>query len=112
MPTGTVCITIFSRGAEVHPVALVTVKEYVPGDNPEIDVWVPAPVEFPPGVMVSVHVPEDGRPVNWTLPVCTEQVGWVIASTTGAEGVTGCELIIIVEDDGDVPPEALVTVYV
>ena len=40
-----------------------------------------------PGLMV--QLPE-GRPLNITLPVATEQVGCVIVPTVGASGVAGC----------------------
>jgi hypothetical protein len=78
--------------------------------KPEIVVDVPLPVDvFPPGVWVIVHEPE-GKPVNWTLPVATEQVGWFIVPTVGAAGVTGCALITTFDDAGDVHPAAFVTV--
>lgn len=40
----------------------------------------------PPGERVRVQVPVAGSPVSSTLPVATEQVGWVIVPTTGGEG--------------------------
>ena len=50
----------------------------------------PLPVVVaPPGLAVTVHVPEDGNPLRATLPVGTPHMGWVIAPTTGAVGVTG-----------------------
>ena len=50
-------------------------------------VLVPVPVVVvPPGVLVNVHVPVEGKPLNTTLPVAKEQVGCVIVPTTGAEG--------------------------
>jgi hypothetical protein len=50
-------------------------------------VLVPVPVVVIfPGILVSVHVPEDGKPLNVTPPVATLQVGCVIVPTTGAEG--------------------------
>ena len=42
----------------------------------------------PPGLTVTVHVPE-GNPVNSTLAVATKQVGWVGVPTIGAERVVG-----------------------
>ena len=60
---------------EVHPEALVTVNVYVPAESPEIVVLVPVPeVVAPPGVLVTVHVPVSGKPLNTTLPVATVQV--------------------------------------
>jgi hypothetical protein len=80
-------ITTFNDDDEVHPAELVTVKVYVPDGTPEIVALVPVPeVVIPPGVRVSVHVPVDGKPLNTTLPVGTEQVGLVIVPTTGAVG--------------------------
>jgi hypothetical protein len=39
-------------------------------------VLVPVPVVvLPPGDLVSVHVPDEGNPVNITPPVPTPQVG-------------------------------------
>jgi len=53
-------------------------------------VLVPEPVVVvPPGVLVSVHVPVAGKPLNTTLPVATAHVGCVIVPTTGAVGVAG-----------------------
>jgi hypothetical protein len=53
-------------------------------------VLVPVPVEvIPPGLLVKVHVPDAGNPVNITLPVERVQVGGVIVPTDGFEGVTG-----------------------
>jgi hypothetical protein len=40
-----------------------------------------------PGLLVNVHVPVDGNPLNATLPVATVQVGWVMVPTAGALGV-------------------------
>jgi hypothetical protein len=60
----------------VHPEALVTVKVYVPAARREIVVAVPVPEEVvPPGVLVMVHVPVEGKPFKITLPVDTKQVG-------------------------------------
>lgn len=99
---------------EVHPSAFVTVKVYVlPAGNPDIVVDVPDPVlVVPPGDLVMVHVPEEGSPLIKTLPVGTEQVGWVIAPMLGAEGVTGWVLITTLFDAEDVHPTELVTVKV
>ena len=54
---------------EVHPDELVTVKVYVPVASPEIVVLVPVPVVVaPPGDLVRVQDPEEGKPLNTTLP--------------------------------------------
>ena len=50
---------------------------------------VPVPVVVPPKELVSVQVPELGKPDNATEPVETKHVGCVIVPTTGAVGVTG-----------------------
>jgi hypothetical protein len=80
--TGCALITIFAEAKEVHPVALVTVYVYVPAVNPEIVYDVPEPA-IAPGLRI--HVPA-GKPFNITLPVATEQVGWVIVPAIGAFG--------------------------
>jgi hypothetical protein len=69
-------------------------------------VLVPVPVCVPGSI---VQVPDAGRPFNTTLPSGTLHVGWVIAPTAGAEGVTGGEFIITVVAP-EVHPAASVTV--
>jgi hypothetical protein len=66
----------------------------------------------PPGVAVTVHVPDAGSPLKAALPVAVVQVGWVMAPTTGADGVAGCALMIALSDEAEVQPAALVTVKV
>jgi hypothetical protein len=66
----------------------------------------PVPV-IVPGSMV--HVPDEGRPFNTTLPVVTMQVGCVMVPTDGAEGVTGAAFIVT-GDAPEVHPAASVTV--
>ena len=74
-------------------------------------VLVPVPmVVVPPGVLVKVQLPVAGKPFKTTLLVDTEQVGWVIVPTVGAVGVAGWVLITTLAEDGDIHPEALVTV--
>jgi hypothetical protein len=74
---------------------------------------VPVPVMVePPGVAVTVHVPDAGSPLKSTLPVAVVQVGWVMAPTTGADGVAGCALMVALSDEAEVQPAALVTVKV
>ena len=73
----------------------------------------PLPVVVaPPGLAVTVQVPEDGNPLSATLPVATPHMGWVIAPTTGAVGVTGAVLIKADPEEREVQPLALVTVNV
>jgi hypothetical protein len=74
-------------------------------------VLVPVPVVVvPPGVLVKVQFPVAGKPLNTTLPVATEQVGWVIAPTVGAVGVAGWVVITTLPEAAEIHPEALVTV--
>ena len=70
----------------------------------------PVPVVVPPGVLVRVHVPVAGSPLSTTLPVATLHVGWVIATTVGAAGVTGAVFITTGPEETEVQPSALVTV--
>jgi len=85
----------------------------VPAGRRVIVVLVPVPVVVvPPGVLVNVHVPVEGKPFRTTLPVATVQVGWVIVPTIGAAGVAGCALMTTLPDAVEVHPEALVTVKV
>ena len=73
---GGVLMTTFPDVTETQLKELVTVKVQVPADSPVMVVEVPVPVEVvPPGLRVSVQVPEAGRPLRTTLPVATAQVG-------------------------------------
>lgn len=68
-------ITALSDLSEVHP-PIETVNLYVSGERPDIVVLDPVPlVSTPPGVLVSVHSPEEGSPVSWMLPAGVVQVG-------------------------------------
>jgi uncharacterized protein YbjT (DUF2867 family) len=104
--TGCVLITTFAVAGDVHPTELVTVNEYVPAANPETVLLAPVPA-IAPGFIVQVPV---GNPVSITLPVATEQVGWVIVLKVGADGVTGCVFITALAEGREIHPEALVTV--
>jgi len=85
----------------------------VPAERLLIVVVVPVPVvSVPPGVRVKVQVPLEGRPLISTLAVATLQLGWVIVPAIGADGIAGCASMRISDEDTDVQPEALVTVYV
>jgi hypothetical protein len=55
-------------------------------------------------------VPDEGNPLNATLPVGTEHVGCVIVPIVGLEGVTGWALITTIPDEPEVQPDASVTV--
>ena len=64
----------------------------------------------PPGFLVTVQVPEEGNPLNATLPVPTLQVGCVTKPVTGAEGARGGAGITTSSDKvAETHPEALVT---
>src|SRR5664279_1908137 len=83
---------------------------------PDIVKLVPVPgVVVPPGVLVTVQVPDAGNPLNTTLPVATLHVGLVIVPTTGAVGVVGCALMTILPEATEVHveiPSVTVSVYV
>lgn len=73
---GVTLMTTFADVVEVHPEAFVTVKLYVPDGMPVTVVLAPVPeVVVAPGVLVNVQVPDEGKPLNITLPVPTSQVG-------------------------------------
>jgi hypothetical protein len=90
----------------MHPAALVTVKEYVPAAKPNMVLLAPDP-DIAPGLIVQLPA---GKPVSITLPVADEQSGWVIAPSTGADGVAGWVLITTLADAGEIQPAVLVTV--
>ena len=74
---------------------------------------IPVPVvAILPGVLVSVHVPVEGRPFRMMVPVATAHDGWVIFPETGAVGVTGCSFIITPVEATEMQPDAFVTVKV
>ena len=69
-------------------------------------------VLIPPGVRVNVQVPVAGKLLIATLPVEKVHVGWEIVPITGADGASGTALITIFDEEVEVHPDALVTVYV
>ena len=93
--------------AEVHPEVLVTLKLYVPVERTGTFVLIPEPVVLPG---LTVQLPDGGKPFKTTLPVGTEQVGWVMVPTAGAVGVVGWALMTIFVVTAEVHPDALVTV--
>jgi hypothetical protein len=95
---GGVFMTTLADAADIHPVALVTVKVYVPVGRPETVVLDPVPLEITlSGLRVNIHVPEDGNPLRITLPVAKVHVGWVLAPTAGAAG-TGLTVKVYVAE--------------
>lgn len=71
----------------------------------------PVPVVMiPPGLLVNVQVPEEGKPFNSTPPVATLHTGCVIFPTTGAGGIAGWASITIFDVDGEMQVAAFVTV--
>ena len=104
-------ITTFADAAEIQPDALVTVKVYVvPATSPFMVLLAPLPeVIIPPGVIINFHDPVAGRPLKTTLPVAMLIVGWVIVPTLGAFGVDGWALMVILEDETEIHPNALIT---
>ena len=82
IPEGATMTTLAEAG-EVHPVAFVTVKLYVPSVKPEIVKLVPLPA-IAPGLIVQLPA---GKPLNITLPVANAHVGCVMVPTVGATGM-------------------------
>ena len=75
----------------------------MPGFKFEIVVLTPLPAVFiPSGVLVSVQVPDAGKPFNTILPVAAEQVGWEMIPVEGAVGVAGALIITKSADDAHV----------
>jgi hypothetical protein len=69
-----------------------------------VDILVPVIVD-PPGDIVTVHVPDDGKPLRATLPVVVPHTGWVIVPITGAEGAEGGEGITTLPEFPEVQVE-------
>ena len=91
---GWILITTWPETGETQPSLLLTVKVWVPVASPVIVVLYRTLVLVAPlGMAVRVQVPVAGSPLSTTLPVATLQVGWVMAPTMGAAGVTGWILI-------------------
>ena len=110
---GWALITTLPDDDETHPDALITVYVLVPEESPDRIVLAPVPVLVtPPGVRINVHVPDDGKLFNTTLPVAIVHVGCVMVPTVGAGGVGGWVVITTLADDDEIHPDALVTVYV
>ena len=86
----------------------------MPAFNPLKVVVVPVPVVVvPPGLAVTVHVPEAGKPLRSTLPVGVVQSGSVTVPTTGEVGTVGAALIVIPgEEAAELHPTSFVTEYV
>jgi hypothetical protein len=98
-------ISTLAEAGEIQPEAFVTVNVFVPGVIPDTVLFTPVP-DMAPGLIVQLP---KGKPLNSTLPVAVMHVGCVIIPVIGAEGVNGCELIIIFADATELHPAALVT---
>ena len=82
-------IVALPEAAEVQPLELVTVNVYVFGASPEKTAVVPElEIVAPPGVAVTVQVPDAGKPLKVTLPVATLHVGWVMVLIIRGLGVS------------------------
>lgn len=111
--TGCEGITTLGEGTDKHPSFVVTVKLYVPVWRPVMVVLVPLPVEDTvPGYRINVHVPEEGKPDNATLPDGNAQVGGAIVPTDGAGGINGCGFIRTLAEGTDAHPPEFVTINV
>jgi len=99
-------MVILADAGELHPDALVTVNDLIPGVSPVTVLVMPVP-EIAPGLIVQFP---KGNPFNSTLPVAIAHVGCVKVPVIGAEGVRGCELMTMLADAEDVHPAALVMV--
>jgi hypothetical protein len=76
-------------------------------------VLVPVPdIEIFPGILVSVHDPDEGSPFITTDPLGEVHVGAVIAPGTGAEGGEDGGLITTFPDKAEVHPIEFVTLKV
>ena len=70
------CPYIIPPAQMVSPWLELMVTNGVTGALTVIVALLPVPeVVVPPGVLVTVHVPDAGKPFNTTLPVATEHVG-------------------------------------
>ena len=78
----------------------------MPAARPKRVVVVPEP-GIAPGLRI--QLPE-GKPFKITLPVATEQEGWIMVPTAGGVGTPGGAFMITLAEAGEVHPAALVTV--
>jgi len=99
-------ITTLAETEEIQPAEFVTVKAYVPANKSDTVLDAPVPA-IAPGLIVQFP---KGNPLNTTLPVASAHVGWVIAPTIGAAGVSGCIMITTLADAKEVQPTEFVTV--
>jgi len=89
----------------------VTVNVCVPDGRGVTIAEVPVPeIVTPPGLLVRVHVPVNGNPLNTTLPVDISHVGLVIIPAMGELGAEGWGLIKTFAEGAEVQPSALVTI--
>jgi hypothetical protein len=69
-------------------------------------------VEIFPGILVSVHDPDEGSPFNTTVPLGEVHVGAVIVPGTGAAGGEDSGLMTTFPDKTEVHPIEFVTLKV
>lgn len=91
---GCTLITADDDGLEEHPVALVTIKLYVPLVRLAMLVLLPDP-EILPGLIVQLPM---GKPLNITEPVATVQVGCVIVPKVGVVIAGGCVIVRVLDN--------------
>lgn len=86
---GIALITTFTEAGEEQVLLLVTVNVYVVFTGRAVTVkFVPVPLYVvPPGVLMIVQLPVEGKPLKTTLPVGVVHVGWVMVPTIGAVGL-------------------------
>jgi hypothetical protein len=84
-----------------------------PAERPFIVSVTPVPTfSIVPGYLITVHVPEEGKPIRMTLPVARVHVGDIILLITGAVGVDGLSITVKLADGGETQLAAFVTVKV
>ena len=66
------------------------------------------PVNTPSGDLSNFHDPVEGKLLIMTLPVAFVHEGCVIIPISGVDGVSGCALIIALEEGEETHPPALV----
>ena len=106
-------ITTLADEPDEQPPAFLIANVYVPGNKSETVVLIPVPcVSIAPGFLISVHVPDEGNPLNMTLPVDIEQSGCVLVPITGAPGLAFTVRVYVAEAAAQGAPSGLFVVRV